>query len=82
MTYFGGLFSANMGGGGGVGIFEVAFRREPPEAPLEVSLKLFFGSLLQCKSSGSRKKLYTAPPPPPISGQKAFFRGGGRGCIF
>ena len=23
-----------------------------------------------------------APPPPPISGQKAFFRGGGWGCIF
>ena len=29
-----------------------------------------------------REKLYTPPPPPPISGQKAFFRGGGWGCIF
>ena len=31
----------------------------------------------------SGAKLYTPPPPPPpISGHKAFFRGGGWGCIF
>ena len=30
----------------------------------------------------SRAKLCTPPPPTPISGHKAFFRGGGWGCIF
>ena len=30
----------------------------------------------------SRERFYTPPPPSPFSGQKAFFRGGGWGCIF
>ena len=36
------------------------------------------------RNNRSREKLYTPPPPPPppISGQKAFSRGGGWGCIF